>query len=67
VLDDIAEHAGSNDETAALATYTDAFGSVCDAEPPAYYTVSDSGRQSLCHLHDEEFRPPEEVLEARHR
>ena len=66
VLEDIAEHVRANDETAALSVYTEAFGSVCDAEPPAYYTVSDSGRQSLCHLHAEEYRPPAEVLEDRH-
>ena len=67
VLDVAAEHVRSNDETAALEVLMGEFGSVCEAELPEYYTVSDSGRQSFCHRHDEGYRSPGETIHDRHR
>ncbi|WP_207586506.1 oligopeptide/dipeptide ABC transporter ATP-binding protein [Halomontanus rarus] len=67
VLDQVADHVRKNDEATALEILFEAFGSVCESEPPAYYTVSDSGRQSFCHRHDEGYRAPDRVLDERHR
>jgi peptide/nickel transport system ATP-binding protein len=66
VLDDIADDVRANDEAAALETIRAEFGSVCESEAPEYHEVSDTGRISLCHRHDETYRSPGQVLEDRH-
>ena len=75
VLIEVAEYAGDHDERRALDTLDEAFGSVCDGVSPdgddaviepAYHTVSDTGRESYCHRHDDQFREPTPVLNDRH-
>jgi peptide/nickel transport system ATP-binding protein len=66
VLDDIADHVRSNDEAAAVGVIKEEFGGVCEEAKPEYYTVSESGRQSYCHRHDDDHRSPEQTLEDRH-
>lgn len=66
VLDAVAEHVRTNDETAALETLDDAFGGVCESAEPEYHTVDD-GRRSLCHRHADGHRSPERVIDERHR
>ena len=66
-LSAVGDHVRNNDEDRALETFNSAFGSVCDDEPPAYYAVSDTGRQSLCHRHDSGYDEPGPVLDDRHR
>jgi peptide/nickel transport system ATP-binding protein len=78
LLDTVAEFARSNREPEAIDLLDDEFGSVCeghsvdaeeDEEPikPEYYTVSESGRESLCHRHTDVYRDVGSVLETRHR
>jgi len=78
LLDTVAEFARSNREADAIDLLDDEFGSVCeghsvdaeaDEEPiePEYHTVSESGRESLCHRHDDAYRDVGSVLENRHR
>jgi peptide/nickel transport system ATP-binding protein len=67
VLDDVARHVRSDDEEQALQVLKAEFGAACEAETPAYHTVSDTGRESFCHRHQSEYREPEQVLEDRHR
>ena len=78
VLDEAADLARESDEEAALELLTDEFGSVCDgcspdaaggeSDPirPEYHVVSESGRQSLCHRHGDDYEEPKTVLEDRH-
>ncbi|WP_336135258.1 ABC transporter ATP-binding protein [Natronomonas amylolytica] len=66
VLDDIADDVRDSDEAAALETIRAEFGSVCESESPEYHGVSDTGRISLCHRHQEGYRSPAQVLEDRH-
>jgi peptide/nickel transport system ATP-binding protein len=66
VLDEIADHVRNKDESSALALIKEEFGGVCEESAPEYHTVSDSGRQSFCHRHTEEYRSPEQTLEDRH-
>ncbi|MFB6186016.1 MAG: ABC transporter ATP-binding protein, partial [Halobacteriaceae archaeon] len=40
------------------------FNSICDAEMPQYYTIHDSGRESLCHRHAEEYEDPRSLEET---
>ncbi|MCU4743148.1 ABC transporter ATP-binding protein [Halobacteria archaeon AArc-m2/3/4] len=67
ILEEVADHVRANDETAALDQLKAEFGGACESEPPEYYTVSDTGRQSFCHRHDDGYRSPDEVLNTRHR
>ena len=78
LLDTVAEFARNNREEDALELLDDEFGSVCEGhsvnaaegeEPilPDYHTVSESGRESLCHRHDDAYRDVSSVLENRHR
>jgi len=78
LLDTVAEFARNNREADAIDLLDDEFGSVCeghsvdaatDEEPikPEYHTVSESGRESLCHRHDDAYRDVSSVLENRHR
>ncbi|OLZ41672.1 peptide ABC transporter ATP-binding protein [Natrinema saccharevitans] len=66
VLDEIATLARDHDEGEAIAVFNEAFGSVCDDEPPAYHDTSDGGHQSYCHRHSDEYRSPDAVIENRH-
>jgi peptide/nickel transport system ATP-binding protein len=66
VLDEIAGHVRANDENSAVAVIREEFGGVCEGAKPEYHTVSESGRQSYCHRHDEEYRSPGRTLEDRH-
>ena len=75
VLQQVAEIAGDHDEQRALDALDAEFGSICDGvDPdggdetiePAYHTVSDTGRESYCHRHDDGFREPAPVLDDRH-
>ncbi|NKE34444.1 ATP-binding cassette domain-containing protein [Natronococcus sp. JC468] len=66
-LDEIETHARNRDEDEALAVYHDAFGSVCEAETPEYYSTGDGEHRSYCHRHDEGYRSPGAVLDRRHR
>jgi peptide/nickel transport system ATP-binding protein len=79
VLDDVAELVDNDDEEAALSVLAEEFASVCDGkadsksgfeaddEPitPEYYSVSASGRKSLCHRHADSYREPDEALDER--
>jgi peptide/nickel transport system ATP-binding protein len=79
VLDDVAELVDNDDEEAALSVLAEEFASVCDGkadgksgvkaddEPitPEYYSVSASGRKSLCHRHADSYREPDETLDER--
>ncbi len=67
VLEEVAEHARSNDEAAAIAALNEEFGSVCDSDPPEFYDTDGTDHRSLCHRHDERYRDPEPVLEERNR
>ncbi len=75
VLDGIKQHMQSQDERRALEVFNSEFGSVCEGyagesdQPlkPEFHTVSETGRQSYCHRHQEEYREPGDVLEFRHR
>jgi peptide/nickel transport system ATP-binding protein len=78
LLETVAEFARNNREAEAIDLLDDEFGSVCeghsvdaeeDEEPikPEYYTVSESGRESLCHRHADAYRDVSSVLEKRHR
>ena len=66
ILGDVAVQVRSNDEETALNLLVREFGSICEFEVPEYYTVSESGRLSFCHLHDDAYRSPGQVLEDRH-
>ena len=66
-LDDVAEHVRANNEGKALDAMKAEFGGACEQQKPEYYTVSASGRRSLCHRHDPEYRTPEETLDDRHQ
>jgi len=63
-LETIVDHLRADDLEAALDVLHAEFGSVCDDEFPAEYPVSDSGRRSLCHRHQDEYRDPEDVFET---
>ncbi len=65
-LDEAADHVRAGDEASALEVLFEAFGAVCEAEAPDYYTVGDAGRESFCHRHGDEYRSPAEVLDERH-
>lgn len=78
VLDEVKELVREHDEQAALARLSEEFDSVCNGradsnhdsndEPiePEYHSVSITGRQSLCHRHEDVYRDPEPVLDERH-
>ena len=66
ILGDVAVQVRSNDEETALNLLVREFGSICEFEVPEYYAVSESGRLSFCHLHDDAYRSPKQVLEDRH-
>ncbi len=74
ILQSVIEHASRHDEQCAIDELNDAFGSVCDGfvdsvedetHKPELYTVSESGRKSYCHRHDETYREPDTVFEDR--
>jgi peptide/nickel transport system ATP-binding protein len=62
-----AELASNGKEDEARTYLREEFGSVCDHEHPDDYTVSSSGRTSLCHRHDEEVTVEEPATAFRHR
>ena len=64
-VDEIATLASDMDEEGALELFRDEFGSVCEEEDPAFHTVAESGRQSYCHRHREEYSEPEEFFRTR--
>ncbi|ELY94685.1 peptide ABC transporter ATPase [Natrialba chahannaoensis JCM 10990] len=83
ILDETADLAREEGEIAALDRLGEEFGSVCEGygpesdgesedadEPvaPEYYTVSPSGRRSLCHRHNPSTNhaEPDQVLDERH-
>ena len=74
VLTDVADIASEHEEQDALDRLNGEFGSVCDgvdpdggtdAIEPEYYEVSDSGRLSYCHRHDEAHRETAAVIDDR--
>ncbi|MGM0447829.1 MAG: ABC transporter ATP-binding protein [Methanobacteriota archaeon] len=74
VLTDVAGVASDHDESEALDRLNEAFGSVCDGVgadgvnediEPVLYQVSESGRLSYCHRHDQQYRETGDVIEAR--
>ncbi|USZ72771.1 ABC transporter ATP-binding protein [Natronosalvus halobius] len=67
ILSNVANYVRDNDEESALEIMNESFGSVCDQDMPQYYTVSESGRKSFCHRHDDAYEEPGPVLDERHR
>jgi peptide/nickel transport system ATP-binding protein len=74
VLTAVTDTARDRNERAALDQLNEEFGSVCDgvdpdggSDPvePEYFTVSESGRLSYCHRHDDAHRETGAVLEDR--
>ena len=74
VLTAVADTARDHDEQAAIDELNAEFGSVCDGVDPEggsdsvepdYFTVSESGRLSYCHRHDDAHRETSAVLDDR--
>lgn len=53
----------ANNEEAAVEYLKDEFGSICDADMPEYYNVSDRGRASMCHRHQNTYDEPRDSIE----
>ena len=77
VLKEVVEHGEAHREREALVALNDEFGSVCDGISPEdkeretplqpeFHTVSESGRKSYCHRHDEQYRETQSVLDERY-
>ena len=77
VLDDVADELRDNDEAGAIEALDAEFGGICEGyapdgdesrEPiePDYHVVDETGRKSLCHRHDAEYRDPDAVIDQRH-
>ncbi|WP_049926250.1 ABC transporter ATP-binding protein [Halopiger goleimassiliensis] len=67
VLDEIEAHLHDQNEEAALSLFNEEFASVCDREPPEYYEVSNSGRESFCHRHSVDYESPDTVFDRRNQ
>ncbi|MFC7210755.1 ABC transporter ATP-binding protein [Natronoarchaeum sp. GCM10025321] len=65
ILDRIADHAMNNEESEAIAVFSDEFGSICEGESPEYHSTSPNGHESYCHRHGEDYRSPKDVLGTR--
>jgi peptide/nickel transport system ATP-binding protein len=65
-LEEVVELVRDNDEGEALDRLLEEFGSECDARFPDTHEVSDTGRTSLCHLHQPEYDSPQERLGRRY-
>jgi peptide/nickel transport system ATP-binding protein len=59
-VDEAADYIEHNDDQQAREYLRDVFGSTCDTDSPDDYTVSSSGRTSLCHRHQDEYEAPDE-------
>jgi peptide/nickel transport system ATP-binding protein len=66
-VQEAADLATEGEEQAARTYLREEFGSVCDHDLPADFEVSDSGRTSLCHRHDEEVGVEEPATAFRHQ
>jgi peptide/nickel transport system ATP-binding protein len=62
-VDQAVEHARTGDETAARELLREEFSSVCESETPGNHVVSDAGRFSHCHRHDQEYAGPAKYVE----
>ncbi|WP_435177489.1 ABC transporter ATP-binding protein [Halorussus sp. AFM4] len=61
-VDEAAGYVADNEEAKARQVLREEFGSVCDAEDPENYVVSDTGRVSHCHRHEAEYTEPDEFV-----
>ncbi|NHN60667.1 MULTISPECIES: ABC transporter ATP-binding protein [Halorussus] len=61
-IDEAASHVADSEEAKAREVLREEFGSICDAEKPDDYVVSDTGRVSHCHRHMEEYAEPDEFV-----
>ena len=79
VFDEVVEYVDAHREREALQLLNEEFGSVCDGLSededdeerdtpikPEFHTVSDTGRKSYCHRHEERYREPDAVLDERY-
>ncbi len=62
-IDTAAAFVADDDPDAAREHLREEFGSRCDTEPPAYHTVSASGRESYCHRHRQDESDPDHYTE----
>jgi len=62
----VIDHLRDGNEADAIERITEAFGSECDADPPAFHRTNGEGHASACHRHREGFDAVGAVLERRH-
>ncbi|MEE6210661.1 oligopeptide/dipeptide ABC transporter ATP-binding protein [Salarchaeum sp. III] len=58
------EQIRAGESEAARAALREEFGSVCERERPGNHEVSETGRQSRCHRHQNDYEDPAEYLET---